>query len=105
MGTAAALDISADRSALVLMWVARKGISLWRVASRPMALATTKQRLIASTRVSALVVSSCERNSWKGSMVERASVLIPWRDRAKESDGAGVAFGRSVVLRFGVNVG
>lgn len=60
---------------------------------------------MASTRVSVLVVSSCERNSSKGSMARRASVLMPWRDRARERDGAGVAFGRSVVFRFGVNVG
>jgi len=69
-----------------------------------MALATTKQRLMASTRVSALSVSSCWRNSWRGSIWRR--VAGSWgRERARAMEGDGVAFGRRVVFRWGVSVG
>lgn len=70
-----------------------------------MAFATTKHRLIASTRVSALSVESWERNSWKGSIERSVSYLRLARERASARDGDGVELGRRVVLRFGVRVG
>ena len=61
--------------------------------------------MMASTRVSALVVSSWARNSWNGSMERRVSYLREWRERARDMDGEGVELGRRVVLRLGVRVG
>merc|ERR1740136_566060 len=99
---------------LKLMWSPRSGINVWMVSSRPIALATTKHRRMASTLVSTWVLC---RNWWRNrsSGDSVAIVLVgSWgRERAIVNDGVGngVDDGLAssgddkVVVSFGVKVG
>jgi len=95
------------------MWSPRRGMRVWIVSSRPIALATTKQRRMASTRVSTWVEW---RNWWrKRSRGERVGIVLvgSWgRERAIVREGVGKGVLEvdeeeedRVVVSFGVRVG